>query len=120
MLAEIKPIATFEWQAMGAFIALYPSIKLGCELVLCGVNKNDKLIVQHDCRVCRNHGHQECPYVKTTLYLFMLYKKQRFKEYSIKFKRVNLREEWVQIQIPTLETLKIKGEIGIDHFTKHS
>lgn len=103
MFTKVQPIATFEWKEMGAFIALFPSVYTGTELVLCGENNQyDGVIVQHKCVICDLYGHEICPYVKTTLYLYMIYRKQRFGRYRIDSEKVTLREDWVQIPIPTL------------------
>jgi hypothetical protein len=101
--SKVQPIATFEWKYLGAFIALYPSIYTGTELVLCGENENyNGVIVQHKCVVCDLLGHQNCPYVQSAVYLYMIYRKQRFEQYRLNSKKVLLREEWEQIPIPSL------------------
>jgi hypothetical protein len=97
---KVQPIATFEYKALGVLAVMFPSIYLGGhELVLCA-DDNEKIIVQHKCIICDLDGHKNCAYVQTSLYLYMVYKKQRFEQYRIINKKVVLREEWDQIPIP--------------------
>lgn len=104
MSIKVQPIATFEHKALGIFTVLFPSIYLGGnELVLCA-DDNEKINVQHKCIICDLDGHKNCPYVQTALYLYMVYRKQRFEQYRIINKKVVLREEWEQIPIPHLNT----------------
>lgn len=105
---NIEPIATFEWKLAGSLISMFPSIHGGIELVLCAKLKSGSVIVQHTCTVCQLYGHEQCPYIKKSLYLYMVYKESRFERYKVYPERFVLKKQWNQIPIPSIkQSLKI-------------
>lgn len=101
-----KPIAVLE--RFGTLTVVFSSVYGGHELVFCGKSKDqdDLAIVQHHCLLCRIYGHQSCPYIKRSLYLLMIYWKQRFGQYRIIQKRAELHKRMDSIPIPCLSNFK--------------
>lgn len=97
---NLKPVTVFE--VKGAFIiTLYPSLFKGFVPVLCGLGKKADVHVVHDCMFCKAYGHENCPYVKAGIKTFMIYKRQKFRSYTITRKQFWPRPDLMkQIPVP--------------------
>lgn len=82
------------------------SVKKGFEIALCGDNRKGQIVIQHTCIVCEMYSHKNCPYIKKTIRLYMIHRKQRFERYKVIPKKVVLREDWEQIPVPEIKNIK--------------
>ncbi|MCB5935613.1 hypothetical protein LI012_12315 [Caldibacillus thermoamylovorans] len=106
----VQPITCFEWK--GAFIVtLFPSITKGIVTVLCGQKKGEnKILVVHECLLCKAYGYENCPYIKEGMKTYMLHVQKTFPSYEVLSRTVKFNPNWKQIPIPVGSVEQIKGE----------
>lgn len=117
----VQPICFFEVKGL-FLVSIFPTVFRGITAVLCGEEKKNrnKILVIHDCKICKAFGHEHCPYVQEATKYFMAHVKEEYPSYSLLQRTVVPSPKWKQFTKEQSAELIKKVKDGAKPITQHS